>query len=86
MDDMVQEHRSRFVQSGKLFERACRVAVDGVQAPGKVDGPYPIYTARAQGSHVWDVDGNEYVDYILGLGPMLLGHNHHGVTGRIQEQ
>ncbi|MDO8691111.1 MAG: aminotransferase class III-fold pyridoxal phosphate-dependent enzyme, partial [Dehalococcoidia bacterium] len=47
---------------------------------------YPIYTARAQGSHVWDVDGNEYVDYILGLGPMLLGHNHHGVTGRIQEQ
>ena len=86
MDDMVQAHRSRFVESRKLFDRASRVAVDGVQAPGKVDGPYPIYTARAQGSHVWDVDGNEYIDYILGLGPMLLGHGHPEVTRRIHEQ
>ena len=85
MDD-IQEYQSRHVESKKLYERACRVAVDGVQAPGKVDGPYPIYTAKAQGSHVWDVDGDEYVDFVLGLGPMLLGHGHPAVTQKLQEQ
>lgn len=86
MEEMIQEHRSRFPKSKALFDRACRVAVDGVQAPGKVDGPYPIYTAKAQGSRVWDVDGNEYVDFVLGLGPMLLGHGHPAVTRRMQDQ
>ncbi len=85
MDD-IQEYQSRHAESKKLYERACKVAVDGAQAPGKVDGPYPIYTAKAQGSHLWDVDGNEYVDYILGLGPMLLGHGHPAVTQAIQSQ
>lgn len=86
MGDLFQQYQSRFPESQRLYERAKRVAVDGIQAPGKADGPYPIYTARAQGSHLWDVDGNEYIDYILGLGPMLLGHNHSYVTQKLQEQ
>lgn len=86
MGDLTREYEARFTESKRLYQRATRVAVDGIQAPGKVDGPYPIYTAKAQGSHLWDVDGNEYIDYILGLGPMLLGHNHPYVTQKIQEQ
>ena len=86
MSDLVNEYQSRFPKSRDLFERNKQVAVDGIQAPGKVDGPYPIYTAKAQGSHLWDVDGNEYIDYILGLGPMLLGHNHPHVSKRLQKQ
>jgi glutamate-1-semialdehyde 2,1-aminomutase len=86
MEDLVQEYQSRFPESRHLHERAYQVAVDGIQAPGKVDGPYPIYTVRGQGAHLWDIDGNEYVDYILGLGPMLLGHNHPYVIQKVQEQ
>lgn len=82
----LEEYQARALESKRLHEMAVQVAVDGVQAPGKVDGPYPIYTVKAQGSHVWDVDGHEYIDYVLGLGPMLLGHNHPYVTAKIREQ
>jgi len=38
---------------------------------------HSIMIARGKGSHVWDEDGNEYIDYLIGSGPMLLGHGHH---------
>jgi glutamate-1-semialdehyde 2,1-aminomutase len=38
--------------------------------------PVPLTFTRASGAHLWDVDGNEYIDYAGGMGPMLLGHNH----------
>jgi len=41
---------------------------------------------RAQGSHLWDVDGREYVDYVIGSGPMLLGHGHPEVVAAVQAQ
>ena len=37
--------------------------------------PWPVYVERAQGARKWDVDGNEYIDYIGGHGALLLGHN-----------
>jgi glutamate-1-semialdehyde aminotransferase len=49
-------------------------------------GAYPIYVERAQGAHVWDVDGNEYIDYVMGLGPITLGYNYPRVTQAIKEQ
>ena len=49
-------------------------------------GAYPIYAARAQGSHIWDVDGNEYIDYVLGLGPISLGYAYPAVDAAIREQ
>jgi glutamate-1-semialdehyde 2,1-aminomutase len=42
--------------------------------------------ARGKGSHIWDVSGNEYVDYLLGSGPMILGHAHPEVVKAVQEQ
>jgi glutamate-1-semialdehyde-2,1-aminomutase len=48
----------------------------------------PVFLSRGQGSHVWDVDGNEYIDYPMALGPIILGHNYPVVTeaviGQIQ--
>jgi len=86
MSDLVQRYEASTRESRRLHEMALRVAVDGAQAQGKLHGPHPIYTVRAQGSHLWDADGNEYIDYVLGLGPMMLGHNHPHVTRRLQEQ
>ena len=51
-----------------------------------VRGYSPIYLARGEGSHVFDVDGNEYIDYPLALGPITLGHNYPAVTKAIQRQ
>jgi glutamate-1-semialdehyde 2,1-aminomutase len=48
--------------------------------------PYPIYATRASGSHKWDADGNEYVDYFGGHGALILGHNHPVALGAIQKQ
>ncbi|SHL80532.1 glutamate-1-semialdehyde 2,1-aminomutase [Roseovarius marisflavi] len=45
-----------------------------------------IVIARGEGSHVWDEDGNEYVDYLIGSGPMLLGHGHPEVMEAVLEQ
>jgi len=45
-----------------------------------------IMIARGSGSHVWDEDGNEYIDYLIGSGPMLLGHGHPEVLEAVLEQ
>src|ERR1022692_3703720 len=45
--------------------------------------PYPPFLASGAGSRVRDVDGHEYIDYLLGLGPMILGHRHPGVTAAV---
>ena len=48
--------------------------------------PYPISISHALGSHKWDVDGNEYVDYFGGHGSLILGHNHPAVVEAVKEQ
>jgi glutamate-1-semialdehyde aminotransferase len=51
-----------------------------------VQGVAPVYLDRGKGSHVWDVDGNEYIDYILSLGPIILGHNYPAVSAAAKAQ
>jgi len=51
-----------------------------------VQGVAPNFVARADGACVWDVDGNRYLDYILGLGPIVLGHCYPGVDEAVQAQ
>jgi glutamate-1-semialdehyde 2,1-aminomutase len=73
--------------SARMFERAARALPGGVgsSARGVRAGwaPYPPFIASAQGSRIRDVDGHEYVDYLLGLGPMLLGHRNPDVTAAV---
>ena len=51
-----------------------------------VEGSFPIYAKSAEGSHFTDVDGNEYVDYLCGLGPIILGHKYKRVDDAIKNQ
>jgi glutamate-1-semialdehyde 2,1-aminomutase len=64
-------------QSRKLQKRAEQLIPGGVNSPvrafGSVGGD-PLYIVRGQASHIWDADGNEYVDYIGSWGPLILGH------------
>ena len=48
--------------------------------------PHPIYVDRGKGSHVWDIDGNEYVDYHNGYGVMVMGHAHPKIVEAVQRR
>ncbi|MFZ0480866.1 MAG: glutamate-1-semialdehyde 2,1-aminomutase [Terriglobales bacterium] len=64
-------------QSRKLQKRAEQLIPGGVNSPVRAFravGGDPLYVIRGQGSHIWDADGNEYVDYIGSWGPLILGH------------
>ncbi|MGA7631754.1 MAG: glutamate-1-semialdehyde 2,1-aminomutase [Terriglobales bacterium] len=64
-------------QSRKLQRRAEQLIPGGVNSPVRAFrsvGSEPPYIIRGQGSHIWDADGNEYVDYIGSWGPLILGH------------
>jgi glutamate-1-semialdehyde 2,1-aminomutase len=58
----------------------------GVLYRGKLSDEVRTVFARGQGSRIWDVDGNEYIDYVLGSGPMILGHAHPAVTRALQDR
>jgi glutamate-1-semialdehyde 2,1-aminomutase len=76
-------------QSRALFERASRTIPGGAGSSARTVkfgwAPYPPFIKQGNGSRLWDVDGNEYVDYLLGLGPMILGHRHPVVTQAVSD-
>ena len=72
--------------SGRLHQRAIRLFPDGVTHDLRRNTPFPLYVDRAAGSRKWDVDGNELVDYVMGHGALLLGHQHPVVVDAIAAQ
>jgi glutamate-1-semialdehyde 2,1-aminomutase len=68
------------------FTRARQVIAGGVNSPvraWRAVGGKPVFVAKAKGSKIYDVSGNEYIDYVLSWGPMILGHAHPAVTAAI---
>jgi glutamate-1-semialdehyde 2,1-aminomutase len=72
--------------SAKLYERASRVLPSGVTHDSRFQRPFPIYVDHAQGPKKWDVDGHELVDYVMGHGSLILGHNNPAVTEALSRQ
>ncbi|MGB4505128.1 MAG: glutamate-1-semialdehyde 2,1-aminomutase [Syntrophaceticus sp.] len=71
---MIQTNNSKL-----LFKKACQYMPGGVNSPVrafKAVGGDPIFFSRGRGSHIYDVDGNEYIDYVCSWGPLILGHLH----------
>src|SRR5512140_1375951 len=74
-------------RSGQLFVVAKELIRGGVNSPVrafKSVGADPIFISRASGSKVYDVDGNEYIDYVGSWGPMILGHCHPDVVAAVK--
>lgn len=70
------------------FERAKKVMPGGVSSPVRAFngvGGIPPFIAKAKGSHIWDVDGNEYIDYVGSWGPAILGHAHPKVVAALND-
>jgi len=70
--------------SRALYERARRVLSGGVASSYQSREPWPVYLSRGSGSRVWDVDGNEMVDFHNGFGAMVQGHAHPVITRSVR--
>ena len=72
-------------KSEELFGEALKYIPGGVNSPVRAFravGGQPFFVNKAKGAHVWDVDGNDYVDYVGTWGPAILGHDCHAVSRR----
>src|SRR3954453_12202156 len=67
-------YRDRTARSGEYFGRASGVMPGGVPSQFQKNDPWPVYIERGSGARVWDVDGNEYLDFHNGFGVMCVGH------------
>jgi glutamate-1-semialdehyde 2,1-aminomutase len=76
---------ARTSRSAQLFQRATRMLPFGVVSSFQKMQPYPIYLTHGRGSHVWDQDGSEYLDFHCGFGAMVVGHVHPRIVEAIAE-
>jgi glutamate-1-semialdehyde 2,1-aminomutase len=87
---MKYRNPARSMRSAELYQHACATIPAGVNSTARAKwsgwDPYPLFVDRGDGAYLFDVDGNKYIDYLLGLGPMILGHRPPKVTAAVVEQ
>ncbi len=74
------------MNSKELFNQAKEFLPGGVDSPVRAYKPYPFFAKKASGSKLYDVDGNNYIDYCLAYGPLVLGHAHPKVVDEVKKQ
>jgi glutamate-1-semialdehyde 2,1-aminomutase len=72
--------------SKSLFARAKKTIPSGINSPVRYYDPYPFFVKKAQGSKIWDVDGNNYIDYCNAYGALLLGHRRKEIISDVKKQ
>ena len=73
-EEQMKLFEERTPASREYFERASKVMPNGVPSSFQANDPWPVYIERGEGAQVWDVDGNDYVDFHNGFGVMCVGH------------
>ena len=86
VNEVESEYTKKHAKSKLLYERALKCYASGVTHDARYTRPFPIYAVRAEGTRKWDVDGNEYVDFIMGHGALLTGYSDERVLAAVQEQ
>lgn len=82
----MRSYEDRTPASRRLYARARKVFAGGVNHNARYYEPYPLFVSRAKGQHVWDEDGNRYVDYWMGHMALILGHSPAVVAEALREQ
>ncbi len=72
--------------SREYLERARKSLAGGVSSPFRAKAPVPLYFRNGHGARLQDVDGNEYIDYVLAWGPMILGYCHPAIVEAMRTQ
>jgi glutamate-1-semialdehyde 2,1-aminomutase len=84
---MLHDRTFTLDKSAEVWEAACRVIPGGVGSNDRwLVQPHPIFIDHGQGSRLVDLDGNEYIDYLLGYGPLILGHAHPTLVEAVEGQ
>lgn len=81
----MKSYTSITVGSLNLFNENKKVMPFGVSSNYRYFEPYPLYIRKGKGSHVWDIDGNEYVDYNLGFGVMEVGYGNQKIVSEVEK-
>jgi glutamate-1-semialdehyde 2,1-aminomutase len=79
-------YADKTIKSEEIYEEAKKVLPGGVTYSIRSLEPHPLYVVKGKGSHVWDVDGNEYTDYWMGHGAIIMGHGFPPVIAAAREQ
>jgi glutamate-1-semialdehyde 2,1-aminomutase len=74
------------IRSGALYYEAKKLLPGGVSSPVRAFDPYPLYISKGSGAYLTDVDGNDYIDYCMGFGPLILGHARPEVMDAVRQQ
>lgn len=80
---LIDEYRRRTPGSAALFERAAASLPGGSTRTTIFSAPYPPYMTRGEGIRTWDVDGNEYRDFLGNYTSLILGHAHPDVVAAV---
>jgi glutamate-1-semialdehyde 2,1-aminomutase len=90
LSELIERERGKLLArtegSQRYYERALGVMPRGVPSSFQAADPRPIYLSHGEGSHVWDVDGNEYVDFHNGFGVMCVGHANPAIVAAVSER
>ena len=81
-----QTYQDEHPHSRSLYERALQVFPSGVTHDSRFLQPFPPYVGRAQGATKWDVDGHDTIDYLMGHGALILGHQYPDVVAAVHDQ
>ncbi len=82
---LIGEYEETFAGSKRMHQRAAGALAGGIAHDGRFIKPFPIYVDHASGAYKWDVDGNRLIDYAMGHGSLILGHNNPEVMAAVHE-
>ncbi len=83
---ILADYEAQFAGSLAKATRARQAIAGGIAHDGRYSKPFPLYVDRAEGAHKWDVDGHEIIDFAMGHGALILGHNDPDVAAAVLEQ
>jgi len=86
ISELEKEYIAKHPKSKQLYERALNCYASGVSHDARFARPFPIYAVKAVRTRKWDVDGNEYIDYVMGHGALLFGYGDERVEAAFQNQ
>ena len=86
MATILEEYIAKHPGSAQRYAEGHRIFPGGVTHDNRYAQPFPLYLTHGSGPYKWDVDGNEYIDYVSGHGALLLGHSHPAVAAAVAEQ
>lgn len=85
MTQMLEKFTQKFGMSREMYEANSQITA-GVIGSSRIPYPFPVYVESAQGALKWDLDGNELVDFVMGSGALLTGHDHPAIIDALRDR